>query len=137
MSDSTSWLSWLQSHYLPIKHLHMSLAGASAALFLARALGVQWRHEWPMQPLARRLSVLIDTALLSAGVSLWLLLGLQLGQTPWLMLKLTLLLAYIVAGSYALKRARTPRGRRLALLLALGLLLAIVATARSHLSGWV
>ena len=99
------------SHYLSIKLLHIVLVLASGALFIARGAGVLAGQAWPMLPLARRISVLIDVALLSAGVTLWVLLSWHPLQHPWLGTKLALLLVYIVLGSLALKRAPR-RGQR-------------------------
>ena len=74
----------LTTHYLAIKLLHIALVLASGALFVARGGGVLAGQAWPMVPLVRRLSVLIDVALLTAGVTLWLLLSWHPLQHPWL-----------------------------------------------------
>ena len=110
----------LLTHYLSIKLLHIALVLASGALFMARGGGVLAGQAWPMQPLARRIGVLIDVALLSAGVTLWWLLSWHPVQHPWLGTKLALLLLYIVLGSLALKRA--PRRGQRALCFAAALL---------------
>jgi len=125
----------LQAHYPQLKLLHMGLAAASVSLFLLRALAAQAGQAWPLRPGARRLSMAVDSALLAAGASLWWLLGLNPLQQPWLALKLSLLLAYIVIGTLAMKPGRPLAQRRLALLLALGLVAAIVGVARGH-SSW-
>ncbi|WIV96982.1 SirB2 family protein [Kinneretia aquatilis] len=122
----------LQSHYPVIKLAHISLVACSAVLFTARGLAVLAGAAWPMQKVARRLSVLIDVALLAAGLSLWTLLGLNPGRDLWLASKLSLLLLYIVLGSIALKRGRS-RGQRAAGLLAALLVLGLMVTvARTH-----
>lgn len=128
MGSAMEWLS----QYPALKSAHMALAGASVGLFTARGLGVQWRAAWPMQAGVRRASVLIDSLLLAAGGALWAVLGLSPANAPWLLAKLVLIVAYIVLGSFALKRARSPWGRRLAFAGALACVLAIVATAVTH-----
>lgn len=117
---------------------HVSLVAISATLFALRGLGVLRGQAWPMQAVGRRLSVAIDSALLLAGASLWWLLQLNPLHTPWLGVKLILLLVYIGLGSMALKRARTPRSRALYLLAALLCLafMASIALARHPLGWW-
>ncbi len=128
----------LLQHYALIKQAHIALVAASGLLFVARGIGVLLQARWPMAPLARRGSVLIDTLLLAAGVALWSVRGWHPGLDGWLHAKLALLLAYIVAGSIALKRGRTPQGRALAFAVALLLLAAIVGVALAHHPrGWL
>ncbi|MBT9515076.1 MAG: SirB2 family protein [Methyloversatilis discipulorum] len=117
---------------------HVSLVAGSAGLFALRGLGRLLDHAWPLRALWRHLSVAIDTALLLAGASLWWLLQLNPLHTPWLGVKLALLLVYIALGSMALKRARSPRSRALFLLAALLCLafMASVALARHPLGWW-
>lgn len=125
-------------HYLSIKGLHLTLVVVSGLLFAARGAGVLAGQAWPMWPLARRISVLIDVALLSAGVTLWVLLSWHPLQHPWLGTKLALLLVYIVLGSLALKRAPR-RGQRAGFFVAALLVYAFMASvAVSHQPwGWL
>jgi uncharacterized membrane protein SirB2 len=118
--------------YLAIKHAHIGLVGLSGALFAARGLGVLAGAAWPMQPLARRLSVTIDVLLLAAGITLWSLLGLHPLHHSWLGTKLVLLLLYIVLGSFALKRAPTRASKTACLLAALALLCFMASVALAH-----
>ena len=77
-----------------------------AAAFASPA--VLAHQDWAMRTSWRRLSYGIDTLLLTAGITLWSLLGLNpVGNSPWLGTKLVLLLVYIVLGSVALKRGRS------------------------------
>ena len=50
-------------------------------------------------------------------------------RTPWLLTKIVLLVVYIVLGTIALKRGRTPQVRAAAFVAALAVFVAIVATA--------
>ncbi len=95
--------------YPTIKTLHITLVSASVSLFVIRWLGVLNRAAWPLRAGARWASVVIDSALLLAGMTLWHVLHLRLLDTPWLATKLLLLPVYVVLGSFALKRAPTLR----------------------------
>lgn len=132
-------MSTLLDHYVALRHLHLTAVGASLALFAGRGIGVLLGAAWPLRPPARWLSVAIDCLLLGAGVSLWAALRLDpIGADRWLGVKLLLLLAYIVLGSLALKRARSPRGRAMAFGLALLCAAQIVGIALAHRpGGWL
>ena len=70
-----------------------------------------------------------DTLLLTAGVTLAVLL--QVSQA-WLPVKLGLLVAYIVLGVFALRRARSWAGKALSFLLALLCVAQVFWIARLH-----
>ena len=117
---------------------HQIAVGLSLALFVARGVGVQCSAHWPMRPVVRKLSVLIDVVLLSAGVSLWALLQYHPTLHAWLGSKLLLLLLYIVLGSFALKRGRTPASRAAFFVAALVCVLWMVGIALArHPMSWV
>ncbi len=105
--------------YPLVKHAHMALVTVSVLLFALRGAGVLARMPWPMLPPVRHASVLIDVALLAAGVWLWVQLGVALPDAPWLLTKLLLLPLYVVLGSYALKRAKSLRQKAVCYVLAL------------------
>lgn len=118
--------------YLPLKHAHIALVTLSGTLFALRGAAVWVGQGWAMQPLWRRLTAGIDTLLLAAGIGLWTVLQLHPVSSPWLGVKLLLLPVYIVLGTLALKRGRTPVTRRVAYVAALAVLLFMVSVARSH-----
>lgn len=118
--------------YLPIKHAHITLVAASGLLFAVRGAAVQVGQGWAMRPAWRRLSYAIDTLLLGAGASLWVLLQLNPLQNAWLGTKLLLLVLYIVLGSLALKRGRTAAVRRVAYAAALAVYGCIATVALAH-----
>lgn len=119
----------LIDHYLVLRQAHILLATASVCLFVVRGAGVLWDAAWPMQAAVRGLSVAVDCLLLLAGLLLaWMLPGIEV----WLPLKLGLLVAYIVLGSLALKRARTRLGKLMAFAAALACIGLIVGVARAH-----
>jgi uncharacterized membrane protein SirB2 len=127
-------LGWV----VPLRHAHVALVVTSGSLFLARGIGVLLAAHWPMQRAARMASVAIDSALLAAGVALWTILQLNPLHDHWLGAKLVLLVAYIVLGSFALKRARGTPGRAAFLLAALLVFatMASVALTRDPLGFW-
>lgn len=122
----------LIEHYAGIKSAHVALVAASGSLFALRGAGVLAGQSWPLQAGWRWLSVLIDVGLLTAGVSLWMALRLTPSTSPWLVVKLALLVVYVVLGSYALKRARTPTARFGFYAAALATLLFMVTVALRH-----
>jgi len=122
----------LSSWYPSLKSLHVGLVLLSGALFALRGLAVLRRQAWAMARAVRLSSYVIDTALLGAGVSLWWLLGLNPARELWLGAKLLLLLLYILLGSLALKRARSPTARLSAYAAALACFAYMVSVARWH-----
>jgi uncharacterized membrane protein SirB2 len=122
----------LLSSYLEIKQAHIGLVMASGLLFSVRGAAVLAGQRWAMLPPWRWLSYGIDTLLLAAGVTLWAVLSLNPVQSPWLGVKLLLLLLYIVLGSLALKRGRTPLVRQLSYGAALATYLFMATVAVKH-----
>ncbi len=120
------------SWYPEIKHIHIALVAVSGLLFAARGAAVLTGQDWATRRPWRWLSYGIDTLLLSAGVTLWVILSLSPVQSPWLGTKLTLLVLYIVLGSLALKRAPTPAIRRLSFAAALCVYLFMASVAVAH-----
>ena len=120
-----------------LRHLHVTLAGVSIAGFALRWLALRAGARWPRDRAARTLPHLVDTVFLATG----LLLAWRIGQWPfanaWLTAKLAGLVAYVVLGTLALRRARTPAGRLAAFLAALAVFAWIVGVARLRTpSGW-
>lgn len=119
-------------YYLAIRLAHITSVIASGSLFTVRGLLGFMGSKAGNHPLVRYLSYAIDTVLLVAAVMLAVMLHLRPGNAPWLVVKIVLLPVYIVLGSFALKRARTRRGRVLAFVAALAVFLFIVSVARHH-----
>jgi uncharacterized membrane protein SirB2 len=122
----------LAANYPHIKWLHVALVAASGLLFAVRGAAVLAGQAWALRLTWRAASVLVDTCLLAAGVTLWTVLQLNPSTSPWLGVKLALLLVYIVLGSLALKRARTPASRRAAYVAALATYAFMVTVAHFH-----
>lgn len=128
---------FLATLYPALLHAHIGLVTLTGSYFTLRWLAVLTGARWPLQRLWRTLSMVIDTALLSAGATLWWLLQLHPVHQPWLGTKLGLLVVYIGLGTFALKRGRT-RLHKLAFgLLALAVLAFMVSVALArHPLGW-
>ncbi|WP_431521294.1 SirB2 family protein [Alloalcanivorax xenomutans] len=124
--------------YLLIKQLHMTLAALSLGLFVLRA-------GWSVagSPMLRRRWVrvtphIVDTLLLTFGVTLMILLRAWPHQTPWLAAKLLALLVYIGLGTMAIKRGTTPARRAGYALAAIMVFLYMVGVAvRHHPGSWL
>ncbi|MBP1475920.1 SirB2 family protein [Frateuria sp. MAH-13] len=129
--------------YPQIKAVHITCVLLSGALFALRGLLVQVGYAGAAQwaPL-RYLSYTIDTTLLTAALMLLTVLPGAYFANGWLTVKLVLVVAYVVLGSLALKRARTPAARRIFLAAALAAYVFILGIARMHhplgwLHGWL
>ncbi|MCA3139483.1 MAG: SirB2 family protein [Rhodocyclaceae bacterium] len=121
-------LAW----YPQLKQIHIALVIASGLLFAVRGVAVLAGQRWAMRKLWRWLSYGIDTWLLGAGVSLWAMLSINPVHSPWLATKLLLLVVYIVLGSLALKRARTPAAQCLSFVAALAVYGFMASVAWAH-----
>jgi uncharacterized membrane protein SirB2 len=95
--------------YAAIKGVHVAAAGVSLGLFVLR---YAWRVASPERLAARWVRVVphvVDTVLLLSA--LWLAWQIGRGAGPWIGAKVVALLVYIVLGTVALKRGRTPAVR--------------------------
>lgn len=116
--------------YFLLKSLHVAFAIASISGFALRWWWMRtgshfWRH-----PVTRIAPHVIDTLFLATGIWLTLLIHQYPFVQAWLTAKVLGLVAYVVLGTFALKRARTPAGRTVAFILALVLFAWIISVAR-------
>ena len=119
--------------YAQIKWVHIAAVMTSGSLFLLRGLLLQaGKPAWAMAAPVRYLSYSIDCVLLTAALMLLTILPHALFANGWLWMKLILLAIYIVLGSFALKRARTPRVRLICYILALLTFAFMLSIARAH-----
>lgn len=94
--------------YSQIKWLHVAAVITSGSLFALRGAAIVLANaQWPMAAPLRYLSYTIDTVLLTAALMLLTILHQYPFVHGWLTAKVLLLVAYVVLGSYALKRGRT------------------------------
>ncbi|MCG2585930.1 SirB2 family protein [Massilia sp. TS11] len=118
-------------HYLALKHLHMSCAGLSLALFVYRGLLMLRASPRLQQKWLRILPHVVDTTLLGSAIALTVTIGQYPFVNGWLTAKLGALLLYIVLGTIALKRGKTMATRRSAFIAALAVFAYIVSVAIS------
>lgn len=118
--------------YFWVKQVHVWSVGASFVLFLARGTWVAAGRPLPQHLAFRVLPHAVDTILLTSALWLTTIIAQYPFQQTWLTVKVLLLVAYIVLGHVALRRARSRAGRLLALAAAAGMFLSIYSVARFH-----
>jgi uncharacterized membrane protein SirB2 len=94
--------------YTGLKHLHILTVVISISLFILRGW---WRFTTPQRLQARWIKIAPhsnDTLLLAAALGMLFAGGINPIDTPWLIGKIILLLAYIGLGSIAIKRGSKP-----------------------------
>jgi uncharacterized membrane protein SirB2 len=111
--------------------LHVTAVAASLALFVLRGI---WRMQAPERLELRWVRIVphvVDTALLASAIGLAAMLESYPGKDGWLTAKVAALVVYILLGSIALKRGRTPGIRAAAFVAALVTFGYIVSVALS------
>ncbi|MDD3763422.1 MAG: SirB2 family protein [Nevskiales bacterium] len=120
------------AYYPYIKLFHVGCVILSVSLFTFRGALMLADAPWRQHIVLRTTPHLVDTLLLSSA----LLLSFLLQQYPfvhgWLTAKVLALIVYIVLGSIALKRGRTPLIRGTAFVAALLTVVYIVSVALTH-----
>jgi len=120
--------------YLAWKTLHVAMVVASVAGFLVR-FGLRLVAPDVLKSrVARILPHLVDTLLLVSAIAM--VLAAWPGVPGWIRAKIAGLVVYIVAGSFALKRARRPAAIALAFVVAMAAVAYIVATAFTKDPWW-
>lgn len=122
----------LAAYYPQIKDVHVGAVTASGLLFFSRGIGVQLGARWAMFKPVRLASYVVDTVLLIAAVALTVILRQYPFVNDWLTAKVLWLLVYIGLGTFALKRGRTPRTRRVCFVSALAVYGFIISIAIAH-----
>ena len=123
----------MMEFYPQIKWVHVAAVMASGLLFALRGLLVQCRlGTWAMAAPVRYLSYAIDTTLLTAALMLLTILPGAIFANGWLAAKLALLVVYVLLGTFALKRGRTPRVRLACYAAALLAFAMVYTIARTH-----
>ena len=115
--------------YVALKHLHVTCVVLSGLGFCLRGWWMLKGSPLLGSRAARVVPHLVDTLLLGSALTMAWLSGQYPFAQDWLTAKFFGLLAYIVCGSLALKRGRTPAIRKAFLALALGAYAYIVAVA--------
>jgi uncharacterized membrane protein SirB2 len=115
--------------YIAIKHLHMTSAAISGLFFIVRGIWKMRGSAMLQRRWVRIVPHLVDTVLLASALIMVFWSGQYPFQQGWLTAKVLALLGYIVLGSIALKRGKTPLGRTLAFAAAIVVFAYIVAVA--------
>jgi uncharacterized membrane protein SirB2 len=118
--------------YPQIRLFHISCALLSGSLFCVRGLLMLAGSTHANHLLLRWLSYVIDTWLFAAALLLMTLLHQYPIQQDWLTIKVLLIVAYVVLGSFALRRARTYRARAGLFAAAVLVYLLVISVARAH-----
>ena len=127
------------AYYLQIKLVHICAVLASGGLFALRGIAVHFGAGGFANALPLRFaSYAIDTVLLTAALMLLTILPHEMFANGWLALKLVLLPIYVVLGTFALRRGRTPRVRVACWIAALCVYATMLGIARAHHPlGWL
>ncbi len=118
--------------YPEIKQIHIAAVILSGLLFALRGSAQLLGAKWTMAAPLRYLSYTIDTTLLTAALMLATILRQYPFVHAWLTVKVSLLVVYVVLGSFALKRGRTRAARLYFFVAALAVYLFIASVARAH-----
>lgn len=118
--------------YLPIKNVHIAAVLFSGALFFLRGLLLFSGRTWAMSAPVRYLSYCIDTVLLTAALMLATILPSAVFANGWLSMKLSLLLVYVLLGTFALKRGRSVRTRWICFVAAILVYVFMISVAHTH-----
>ena len=122
------------AYYAQVKFVHIVAVLLSGSLFFVRGLS---SPRFAMAAPVRLLSYGVDTVLLTAALMLATMLPAAMFANGWLLAKLLLLPLYVVLGSAALKRGRTPAIRRACFLAALAVFGTMLGIAFAHHpAGW-
>lgn len=116
--------------YAWVKQVHVYSVYLSFTLFALRGAWVLAGKALPRHPLLRALPHMIDTVLLASALWLTTLVHQYPFRQGWLTTKVVLLLAYIVLGSLALRRAPGRRWQALAFIAAIGTFVFMLSVAR-------
>ncbi len=129
----------LIAFYPQIKWVHIAAVSTSGTLFALRGALVQaGRPRWATAAPVRYFSYSVDTVLLTAALMLLTILPGAMFANGWLATKLVLVVVYVVLGTFALKRGRTPRVRGACYLAALLVFASIIGIAITHHPlGWL
>ncbi|HLI18744.1 MAG TPA: SirB2 family protein [Rhodanobacteraceae bacterium] len=118
--------------YLQILWTHIGCVIASGSLFFTRGCMMLAGLRAANHVALRRISVVIDSLFLAAGIALTIIIHQYPFVQAWLTVKVILLVVYIVLGVFALRRGRTRAIRATCFAAALVVFLFIVSVARAH-----
>ncbi len=112
-----------------LKHIHMTIALISVALFSLRFIWLLMNSAKLQQKWVKVLPHIVDTLLLGLGVAMAIKLSISPFEQYWFAEKLIAVIAYIFTGYYTLKIARGRTMQIIGYLSALGWVMLIVRLA--------
>lgn len=115
--------------YMMAKHLHLTAVVLSILLFIIRFIWVQIDPTALQRKWVKIVPHIIDTVLLASAVWLCVILSQYPFVQTWLTFKVLGVIAYIILGLIALKKAKSSTVRWLSFLTALGVLAATAQVA--------
>lgn len=115
--------------YVLIKNIHMFCAALTALGFCLRGVWMMTESAMLQKKLVKVLPHIIDTALLISAITLVVMSGQYPWVAAWVGIKIALLVAYIVLGTFALKRGKTKQMRIVFFAVSVAVLLALFAVA--------
>lgn len=118
--------------YPQIKQFHVFIALLSGGIFAVRGACLLTGARWPSALPIRWLSYAVDTALLTAALMLLTILPWGMFGNGWLLVKVTLVVAYIVLGILTMRSTQSRRQRAVSYAFALLVFGAIYSIARAH-----
>jgi uncharacterized membrane protein SirB2 len=117
--------------YFPLKHLHLTCITLSIVFFVTR---FYWRKQNSGMLQKKWVKILphtIDTVLLGSAIGMAIIASINPFEQHWLAAKILALLAYILAGTFAIKRAQSAHAQNISFVLALACFAYILMVAIS------
>jgi len=118
--------------YLTIKSIHISLVALSFCIFIGRGIMMLMHDARYRHKIFRVIPPVVDTLLLATGITLMMILQQYPTNQPWLAIKLTALVVYIVLGVFALNRIDNYRTQTISFIAAVTTILFMMSVARTH-----
>ena len=118
--------------YLFLKHLHMTCAVLTLISFSLRGFWMFIDSPLLQKKAVRVLPHIIDSLLLASAIALTITIQQYPVHDAWLSAKVAALIAYIIFGTFALKRGRTQTIRATCFVISLLIFAYIIAVARTH-----
>jgi uncharacterized membrane protein SirB2 len=115
--------------YMLIKNIHMAFAVLTTLGFVLRGVWMLQESALLQKKVVKILPHIVDTVLLVSAIALVVMSGQYPWVAAWVGIKIVLLVAYIVVGTFALKRGKTKQQRTLFFAVSIAILLALFAVA--------
>ncbi|HAG72526.1 MAG TPA: invasion protein [Gammaproteobacteria bacterium] len=115
--------------YALIKNIHLAFAMLTTIGFCVRGVWMMTESSMLQKKLVKVLPHIVDTTLLISAVTLVVMSGQYPWVAAWVGMKIALLVAYVVLGTFALKRGKNKQIRTVFFAVSILILLALFAVA--------